>query len=167
VKPDVRLGDSDDVDGAAQVWARATASRDGETEIAPLEAARELVLGSLYREGARFVVAASGRRIVGFATAEPTASSSRVAEVRYVGVDPDHWGLGVGGRVVARMADELALAGFDSAQLLVYADNVAARQLYERMGWTRDERELSIHPRTGRSELRYRLALGGRRLSAT
>ena len=155
-----------DVDGAAHVWARATASRDGDAEIAPLGAAREVLLDSLQEEGSRFVVAANDGLIVGFGTAEPT-TSSRVAEVRYVGVDPDYWGVGVGGMVLTRMAVELALAGFDSAQLLVYADNVAARHLYERLGWTCDERELSIHPRTGRPELRYRLVLGGGHLSET
>ena len=161
----MRLGDSDDIDGAAQVWARATAKRDGEVEIAPLEAAREVLVDSFQEDGSRFVVAANDGLIVGFGIAQPT-KSSQAAEVRYVGVDPDFWGVGVGGMVLARMADELALAGFDSAELLVYADNVAARQLYERMGWTCDEREVSIHPRTGRPELRYRLALGGGHVSA-
>jgi hypothetical protein len=82
-----------------------------------------------------------------------------VAEVRYVGVDPDHWGSGVGGQVLARLADELAAADFRAAQLLVYADNAAARRLYERMGWRLAGQEPSPHPRTGKPEVRYHLLL--------
>lgn len=41
VKLEVRLGDLRDVDGAAQVWARATAKREGTREIPPLEAAKQ------------------------------------------------------------------------------------------------------------------------------
>lgn len=162
LEPEIRLGDPGDIDGAARVWARATAQRDGRAQIAPLEAAREVLLDSLEKERSRLVVATNDGRIIGFATAEPT-DSSRVAEVRHVGVDPDYWGVGVGGMVISRMADELASGGYHAAQLLVYADNVAARRLYERTGWTCEQREPSFHPRTGRPEVRYRLVLGGER----
>ena len=160
MKPHVRLGDRSDIDGAALVWARATAKRNGKAEIPPLNAAKEVVLESLGQKRSTFVVAENEGVVIGFATAEPT-TSLRVAEVRFVGVEPDLWGFGVGGMVISRMADELASAGFHSAQLLVYADNEAARRLYERTGWTWDEQEPSIHPRTGKPEVRYRLSLGG------
>ena len=159
MKPNVRLGERSDIDGAALVWARATAKRDGRAEIPPLEAATEVVLESLRHERSTLVVAESEGIVIGFATAEPT-TSSRMAEVRFVGVEPDFWGYGVGGMLISRMADELASAGFRSAQLLVYADNEAARRLYERMGWTWDEQKPSIHPRTGKPEVRYHLSLG-------
>lgn len=159
MKPEVRVGSPGDIDGAALVWARATAKRDGKAHIPPLEAARDVVLDSLRQERSTFVVASNAGVVIGFATAEPT-TSARVAEVRYVGVDPDHWGYGVGGMVIARMAGELASAGFRSAQLLVYADNDAARRLYERLGWAWDEQEPSIHPRSGKPEVRYHLSLG-------
>jgi GNAT superfamily N-acetyltransferase len=155
---EVRLGGPGDIDGAALVWARATAKRDGETEIPPLDAAKAVLLDSLGAERSTLVVAVDEGTVVGFATAEPTASR-RVAEVRYVGVDPAHWGRGVGGLVLARLAEELPAAGYYAAQLLVYADNAPARRLYERMGWTADEQEPSLHPRTGKPELRYRLSL--------
>jgi ribosomal protein S18 acetylase RimI-like enzyme len=155
---DVRLGGPGDIDGAALVWARATAKRDDRAEIPPVEAAKAVLLDSLGAERSTFVVAADGGVVVGFATAEPTASS-RVAEVRYVGVDPERWGSGVGGLVLARMAEELPAAGFHAAQLLVYADNAPARRLYDRLGWTWDEQEPSLHPRTGKPEVRYRLSL--------
>jgi ribosomal protein S18 acetylase RimI-like enzyme len=166
VKLEVRLGHASDVDGAAQVWARATSKRDGKREIAPLAAAKDVLLDSLQTKGSIFVVAADRGEVLGFATAEP-AASSRVAEVRYVGVDPDRWGCGIGRMVLARMADELASAGFRSAQLLVYADNVPARRLYEGMGWEWDRHQPSIHPHTGKPEVRYLLPLSsGSRLQA-
>jgi ribosomal protein S18 acetylase RimI-like enzyme len=155
---DLRLGIPADIDGAAGVWARATAKRDGKIEIPSLEAARAVLLDCLQKERSTFVVAADESAVIGFAAAEPTASA-HVAEVRFVGVDPDCWGSGVGGAVIARLADELASAGFLSAQLLVYADNAPARRLYERMGWTWDEQNPSLHPRTGKPEIRYRLGL--------
>jgi L-amino acid N-acyltransferase YncA len=155
---DVRLGGPGDIDGAAMVWARATAKRDGEAEIPPVEAAKAVLLESLGAERSMFVVAVDDGAVIGFATAAPTASR-RVAEVRYVGVDPDQWGRGVGCVVLARLAEELPAAGFHAAQLLVYADNAPARRLYERMGWICDEREPSLHPRTGKPEVRYRLSL--------
>jgi ribosomal protein S18 acetylase RimI-like enzyme len=161
---DVRLGDPGDIDGAAMVWARATARRDGEAEVAPLGAARAVLLDSLRKQRSILIVAATKSAVIGFATAEPT-TSSHAAEVRYVGVDPDHWGGGVGAIVMARLAEELASAGFVSAQLLVYTDNTAARRLYERMGWVWDEQEPSLHPRSGKPEIRYRLRLNAARPS--
>jgi L-amino acid N-acyltransferase YncA len=155
---EVRLGGPGDIEGAARVWARATAKRDGETEIPPLEAAKAVLLDSLGAARSTFVVVVDEGAVVGFATADP-AASQRVAEVRYVGVDPDHWGSGVGGQVLARLADELAAAEFRAAQLLVYADNAAARRLYERLGWRLSGQEPSPHPRTGKPEVRYHLLL--------
>lgn len=155
---EVRLGDTADIDGAAKVWARATAKRDGEAEVPPLAAARAVVVNRLQEERSIFVVAANESGVVGFAIAAPAASVRR-AEVHYVGVDPEHWGGGVGVAVMTRLAGELTSAGFASAQLLVYADNVAARRLYERVGWIWDGREPTIHPRSGRPEVRYRLRL--------
>lgn len=156
---EVRFGGAADVDGAALVWARATARRDREAEVPPLAAARAVVLDRLQEQGSIFVVAEQERAIVGFAIAAPIASS-RVAEVHYVGVDPEHWSGGAGASVMARLTGELAAAGFASAQLLVYADNAPARRLYERLGWDWDRQEPSPHPRTGKPEVRYRLRLG-------
>jgi ribosomal protein S18 acetylase RimI-like enzyme len=159
MRPEVRRGSPEDVDGAAAVWARATARRDGEAEIPSLDAARAVLLDGLRADRSTFVVAVDESAVVGFATAEP-ATSPEVAEVRFVGVEPAYWGSGVGGAVLARLADELASAGFLAAQLLVYADNTSARRLYERLGWTWDRQEPSLHPRTGKPEVRYHLSLG-------
>ena len=149
-----RLGSLADVDGAALVWARATAARDGDPDVAPLHAAKAVLLRSLGQEGSILVVAVAHRRIVGFTTAEPAVAAG-TAEIRYLGVDPDHWGAGIGQITLAQTMHQLAAAGFLSAQLLVYEDNQRARRLYERAGWTRADDEPSVHPRSGRLEIRY------------
>jgi ribosomal protein S18 acetylase RimI-like enzyme len=154
VNVEVRLGTCDDLDGAALVWARATAARDGDPDVAPLQAARAVLLGSLGEEGSILVVAVADGRIIGFATAEP-ATAAETAEIRYLGVDPDHWRDGIGQRILALTVKQLATAGFLSAQLLVYEDNHRARRLYEGAGWTLAGDELSLHPRSGRLEIRY------------
>ncbi len=55
------------------------------------------------------------------------------------------------------LARQLADAGYDAAQLLVYADNAGARRLYERLGWVADAAPPTPHPRTGRPVQRYLL----------
>jgi ribosomal protein S18 acetylase RimI-like enzyme len=62
------------------------------------------------------------------------------------------------------MCDELAAEGFTDAQLMVYVSNDRAVDLYQRLGW-RPEGSPTPHPRTGKPEQRYRLALTGARSS--
>ena len=64
----VRAGSPDDIDGAAQVWAEATAARDGD-EVAPLSDSRPILLRALAGPGAEFTVAVDGDQVVAFATA--------------------------------------------------------------------------------------------------
>ena len=65
----VRAGGPEDVDGAAQVWAEATAARDGDDEVAPLSDSRPILLRALDAPGAEFTVAVDAGRVVAFATA--------------------------------------------------------------------------------------------------
>jgi ribosomal protein S18 acetylase RimI-like enzyme len=180
----VLLGNERHVDGAAQVWAEATAARDGADRIAPLELSRPVIAGVLSQPGAVLVVAVDdvdGDRVIGFAVAEPVPAASgpavpasgpavaasgpatpATAEVRYVGVTPRHWGSGLGGTLLRRLCAELAATGYGSAQLLVYTDNAPATRLYRRLGW-RPAGSPRPHPRTGKPEQRYRLSLSGAR----
>jgi ribosomal protein S18 acetylase RimI-like enzyme len=167
----VLLGDERHVDGAAQVWAEATAARDGAAQVAPLKLSRPIIAGVLSQPGAVLVVAVDdggGDPVIGFAVAEPMPAASgaadsvapATAEVRYVGVSPRHWGSGLGRGLLRRLCAELAAAGFGAAQLLVYVDNAPATRLYRQLGWRPDGRS-QLHPRTGKPEQRYRLSLGG------
>lgn len=91
------------------------------------------------------------------ARAEADGGGPAVAEISYVGAAPDRWGEGLAAMALRGVTRQLAAVGYDSAQLLVYADNLAARRLYERLGWTADAAPPTPHPRIGRPEQRYRL----------
>ena len=153
----------------AQLWAEATAARDGDPDVAALEVSRPVLAPVLDQPGAVLVIALDeDEQVVAFAVAEPmpghrgpgAAAAAATAEVRYVGVWPGRWGAGLGSGVMRFLAAELAAAGFLDAQLLVYADNEKAVRLYERLGWRR-RGPLAPHPRTGRPEQRYHLRLSG------
>lgn len=161
----VMVGDLRHLDGAAQVWAEATAARDGDPFVAPLELSRPVLARVLYRPGAVFVVALDDdEQVVALAVAEPLVadgepgSAPATAEVKYVGVHPKQWGSGLGRSVMRLLCARLARAGFLDARLLVYADNARAVALYERLGWQPDG-PATAHPRTGKPEQRYRLRL--------
>jgi ribosomal protein S18 acetylase RimI-like enzyme len=160
----VLRGDVLHLDGVAQVWAEATAARDGDLDVAPLELSRPVIARVLGQAGAMLVVALDEQdEVVAFAVARPLAPAGQeppgtAAEVSYAGVRPDWQGAGLGRRVLQYLASELAAAGFADARLLVYVDNVRAIRLYQRLAW--QPRGLpQPHPRTGKPEQRYHLAL--------
>ena len=103
-------------------------------------------------------------QVVAFAVAEPMLADAgpgrpaESAELRYVGVQPQLWGTGLGRRVVQHMCAELAADGFGEAWLLVYVDNSPAVSLYQQLGW-RPQGTPVPHARTGKPEQRYRLTL--------
>ncbi len=142
---------------AAVIWAEATAARDGDPEVAPLEQALPViqrVIGSSPRS--LLVVAIDeDERVVGFAAIEPLATDAATAEIRYLGVRPGNWGAGVGRRLAGALP-RLA-TGFTHGELEVYVDNPRAVALYESLGWS-PHGDARPHPRSGRLEQRYRLA---------
>lgn len=150
---------SRDIDEAAQIWAEATAARDGSQDVAGLGVSRPLIEALLDRSADAFVlVATSGDgTVVGFAAVEPAAEAGR-AEVSYLGVRPGSWGHGVGELILRELRVRLAAGGYRGAQLLVYADNGRAVALYERLGW-RAAGAPAPHPLTGKPEQRYELWL--------
>jgi ribosomal protein S18 acetylase RimI-like enzyme len=159
----VLRGDSTDIDGAAQVWAEATAARDGDPDVAPPEISRPVIASVLGRARAVLVVAlGDAGQVVAFAAAAPardgTAGSASRAEVEYVGVRPGQWGAGLARDVLRLLRAELADDGFTDAQLMVYVSNHRATALYEQLGWQRQGNPRP-HPRTGKPQQRYRLTL--------
>ena len=146
-----------DRDAVAQLWAETTAARDGREEVAPLDRSRPVIEAAL--DGSPRSLLLIGRDddvVVAFAAAEPVGE--RTADVRYVGVSPRAWGGGVGTRLMTELRSALAGAGYERAELMVYVDNSRALRLYERQGWSADG-EPTPHPRTGKLEQRYTLAL--------
>jgi ribosomal protein S18 acetylase RimI-like enzyme len=158
-------GDDRHIDGAAQVWAEATAFRDGDPDVAPLEDSRPIIAGVVGRPRSVLVVALDDEdQVMAFAVAAPTLAGgdelASTAEIEYVGVRPAGWSTGLARGVLELMCAELTAGGFTRVQLLVYVSNRRAISLYERLGW---QAEGSPHPhrRTGKPEQRYRRTLGG------
>jgi ribosomal protein S18 acetylase RimI-like enzyme len=149
---------SGDIDIAAQIWAEATAARDGDEEVADLSVSRPVIEAVLARSAQSFVLIAyaDAASAAGFAAVEP--AGERRAQVSYLGVRPGSWGRGVGKLLLSEVQSRLAATGYRSAELCVYVDNDRAVELYERLGW-RPLGGPAPHPRTGKPEQRYELRL--------
>lgn len=149
------------VDDAAEIWAQATAARDGDANAAPLNLSLP-VIEDVVNSSPRslLLVAVDGEdRAVGFALAEPVSGARDTdAELRYLGVHPGAWGRGVAVQLLVALRDQLKVAGFPSARLAVYVDNTRAAALYERLGWVRRGHPVP-HPTSGRLEQQYLLNL--------
>jgi ribosomal protein S18 acetylase RimI-like enzyme len=157
-------GDRSNIAGAAQVWAEATAFRDGDPEVAPLEDSRPIIAGVAGRPRSVLVVALDDQdQVTAFAVAAPALGSEDdpavTAEVEYVGVRPGGWGAGLARGVLELLCAELAADGFTRAQLLVYVSNRRAVSVYQHLGW-QAEGSPRLHRRTGKPEQRYRRMLG-------
>lgn len=149
------------VDQAAQIWAEATAARDGADEVAELDDSRPIIKGVLDRSPRSLLLLArtSAGAPAGFAAVEPQECQQRhVAQLSYFGVSPRIWGQGIGEALLQELRRCLVAEGFERAELSVYVDNVRATALYERLGW-QPCGEPTPHPRTSKPEQRYQLSL--------
>ena len=100
-----------------------------------------------------FVAVADGA-VVGFAEAVP---DDGLAHLYRIYVAPDHWGGGIGGRLLARTERVLREQGFDRLQLSVLAANEVGVGFYESHGFTRTAETRNDH--FGVEEYEYRKRL--------
>ena len=149
------------IDEAAEIWAKATAARDGHNQVPPPEAARPVIQGVLDRSPRAILLIARSAdgTTAGFAAIEPApGSDGTVAQLTYLGVHPRRWGQGIGETLLLQASQRLKGAGYASAELSVYVDNHRATALYERLGWQAIGPP-TAHPKTGKPEQRYELQL--------
>jgi ribosomal protein S18 acetylase RimI-like enzyme len=149
------------IDEAAQIWAEATAARDGRDEVPGLDDSRPVIQSVLDRSELSFLLLARSAdgTAVGFAAIEPVLSTNEpTAEVTYFGVSPQCWGQGVGETLLLEARTRLKAAGYAAVELSVYVNNHRATALYERVGW-RAFGQPTPHRRTGKPEQRYALRL--------
>ncbi|MFF0205469.1 ribosomal protein S18-alanine N-acetyltransferase [Streptomyces sp. NPDC005017] len=80
----------------------------------------------------RYVVAEEGDRLVGYAG---LAASGGLGDVQTIAVAHDHWGTGLGARLLAELLR--AATAFECAEVMLECrvDNVRAQRLYERFGF--------------------------------
>lgn len=81
------------------------------------------------------------------------------SSLRHLGVHPALWGNGLGRVAVEAAVSGIKARGSDQAFLWCLVENVRARRLYERLGWTptgeRQDAQFPPHP----EEMQYSLAL--------
>jgi GNAT superfamily N-acetyltransferase len=76
--------------------------------------------------------------VVGFVSVGASRDADASGELFAIYVEPDHWGTGVGGDLLAAGEQRLRELGHTDAILWVLEDNPRARRFYERAGWSRD-----------------------------
>ncbi|WP_037680512.1 ribosomal protein S18-alanine N-acetyltransferase [Streptomyces griseus] len=88
----------------------------------------------------RYLVAESDDRIVGYAGLAATgvasdSGSAEGADIQTIAVARDHWGTGLGGRLLTELLK--AATAFECAEVMLECriDNVRAQKLYERFGF--------------------------------
>jgi ribosomal protein S18 acetylase RimI-like enzyme len=149
------------IDEAAQIWAEATAARDGHDQVPALDVSRPVIQDALDHSSRAFLLIARSTdgTAAGFAAIEPAPGSNEtIAQVSYIGVRPRLWGQGIGETLLLEACRRLIAAGYASVELSVYADNQKAAALYQRLGWQAVGLP-SAHPKTGKPEQRYELRL--------
>jgi ribosomal protein S18 acetylase RimI-like enzyme len=88
----------------------------------------------------RVWVAEADREVVGFASTGPSrdGDAPEAGEVYAIYVRPDRCGNGIGTRLLAHAATDLADRGYRRAVLWTLETNVPAQRFYERAGWRAD-----------------------------
>lgn len=80
----------------------------------------------------RYVLAETDDQIVGYAG---LAASGDLADIQTIAVARDHWGTGLGGRLLAELLR--AATAFECGEVMLECriDNIRAQKLYERFGF--------------------------------
>lgn len=95
---------------------------------------RDRLRTSIRNDDSPFFVAVTDD-IVGLAQGGRSESGPADASVYRIYVDPDHWGEGIGSKLLGEVLDQLRDDGYDSVWLAVIATNEVGRSFYEKQGF--------------------------------
>ena len=153
-RPYIRPGNVPaDIDLCAEIWVRALAARDGSVD-GPGMTSR--VQASFANPIVWFAVATAPR--LGFSLVEAVPSRPTAALLRYLAVDPDGAGRGVGSTLLDDAISHSRLQGFATLLLEVRDINARAIELYTRAGFVPAGAAVP-HPLAGYPMQGYELAL--------
>jgi len=136
---------------AARIWARAVTVRDRLAVPADTDEKLPGIARSVGHPGASLHLARRGDGAVGFTLLVPAAAA---LEVLYLAVDPDAWGSGVSGQLLAYVDEVARTGGADALHLWVIDDNHRAVHVYRRAGWVATP-EVRTRDEDGRVERRF------------
>ena len=136
---------------SAAIWAHAKACRDQNSDPATVEESMQGIRSRLSLDGAELLLARHSGSSVGFILFAPR---ERTLEIFYLGVAPEMWGRGIGGRLLVSAEDHARQIGQQSLELWVINDNERAIRVYERFGFVATH-ELKRDSKSGRLERRF------------
>ena len=142
----IRRGEAEDVEPAVAVWFAANTARRQGLRPGAEQAAR--ARDHVSNPEAFLLVADDAGDVVGMALGTQGLADDGsgppvrgLCHVSMIFVAPDHWGRGIGGRLVDALLPEARSRGYDRAQLWTQSDNMRARRLYEGRGFVPSGRE--------------------------
>jgi ribosomal protein S18 acetylase RimI-like enzyme len=113
-------------------------------------------------DGFRVFVARVDEEPAGVVLAMPDPAAPDAGHLARLYVDPERWGLGIGGELYAAAVDHLSARRFEQATLWVLEGNTRARNWYERLGWTATTNLRPVYEAGGIFDVQYRFAVGAR-----
>lgn len=117
---------------AALIWARAKDRRDQDPEPATVGDTMPGIHRRLSINGATLLLARLHGACLGFTLFAPREAT---LEIFYLAVDPDSWGTGVAGSLLAGAEDHARDMGRSTLELWVISSNERAIGVYERHGF--------------------------------
>ena len=138
----VRRAGPPDHEAAIAVWAASDTARRGSPS--PPEVP-QMLRERFAKDDVWVLVAEDGDRVVGVAQAGPAREDGGTGptipgrcHLSMVFVLPQHWGEGIGSRLVDAAVETAQGLGYDTVQLYTHEDNLRAQRLYAGKGFERD-----------------------------
>ena len=136
------MGTAADLREAESVWRESVAARDGRSPSLEVVDAVRTVLRD---DASQLFVAEREGRILGIACTTPArggdgAATPGVTHIQMIFVRPEHWGQGIGGRLLDAVIEDARRRRMHAAQLWVLENNEPATRLYAHRGFSHSGR---------------------------